>query len=136
MSGSISRGKNDPSQSLQMIERPLLTADELKALPKGNFVVMKTGVHPMKTKLKLFLDWGITFEKIYETEEKSHRKVYYADKEELEENIVRHTMALDVDDESADDETTETGKRGGTLHSPAMDSRDESAVKRKAIIRT
>ena len=136
MSGSISRGKNDPSQSLQMIERPLLTADELKALPKGNFVVMKTGVHPMKTKLKLFLDWGITFEKIYETEEKSHRKVYYADKEELEENIVRHTMALDLDDEAADDETTENGKRGGTLHSPAMDSRDESVVKRKAIIRT
>ena len=25
MSGSVSRGKNDPSQSLQMIERPLLT---------------------------------------------------------------------------------------------------------------
>ena len=119
-----------------MIERPLLTADELKALPKGNFVVMKTGVHPMKTKLRLFLDWGITFEKIYETEEKSHRKVYYADKEELEENIVRHTMALDLDDEAADDETTENGKRGGTLHSPAMDSSDESAVKRKAIIRT
>ena len=136
MSGSISRGKNDPSQSLQMIERPLLTADELKALPKGNFVVMKTGVHPMKTKLKLFLDWGITFEKIYETEEKSHRKVYYADKEELEENIVRHTMTLDVEDEVVDDENSETAKRGGTLHSPAMDPSDESAVKRKAIIRT
>lgn len=34
MSGSISRGKNDPSQSLQMMERPLLTADELKFLPR------------------------------------------------------------------------------------------------------
>jgi hypothetical protein len=68
---------------VQMIERPLLTADELKSLPKGNFVVMKIGVHPMKTKLRLFLDWGITFEKAYETAEKSHRKVYYADKEEL-----------------------------------------------------
>ena len=29
MSGSISRGKNDPSQSLQMIQRPLMTPDEL-----------------------------------------------------------------------------------------------------------
>ena len=28
MSGSVSRSKNDPSQSLQMIERPLLTPDE------------------------------------------------------------------------------------------------------------
>ncbi|MDD4624685.1 MAG: type IV secretory system conjugative DNA transfer family protein, partial [Bacilli bacterium] len=89
MSGSINRGKNDPSQSLQMMERPLLTADELKSLKKGNFVVMKTGAHPMQTKLKLFLDWGITFDKTYETEERSHRKVYYADKEELEENILK-----------------------------------------------
>ena len=54
MSGSVSRSKNDPSQSLQMIERPLLTADELKSMPKGQFVVMKTGVHPMRVKLKLF----------------------------------------------------------------------------------
>ena len=32
MSGSISRGKNDPSQSLQMIERPLMTPNELKSI--------------------------------------------------------------------------------------------------------
>ncbi|MHB8064108.1 MAG: VirD4-like conjugal transfer protein, CD1115 family [Ruminiclostridium sp.] len=135
LSGSISRGKNDPSQSLQMIERPLMTADELKSLPKGNFVVMKTGVHPMKTKLRLFLDWGITFEKAYETEEKSHRKVYYADKEELEENIIRQIMALEVEEEVSED-NTEEGKRGGTIHSPAMEQLEETSSKRKAIIRT
>ncbi len=135
MSGSISRGKNDPSQSLQMIERPLMTADELKSLPKGDFVVMKTGVHPMKTKLKLFLDWGITFDKTYETEEKSHRKVYYADKEELEENIIRHMMALDMDEEDAEDNDLDR-KRGGTLHSPAIEQTQEMASKRKSIIRT
>lgn len=135
MSGSINRGKNDPSQSLQMIERPLLTADELKSLPKGNFVIMKTGVHPMKTKLRLFLDWGITFEKTYETEEKSHRKVYYADKEELEENIIRQIMALEMEEEELDD-NTEEHKRGGTLHSPAMEQIEETSSKRKAIIRT
>ena len=32
MSGSISRGKNDPSQSLQMMERLLLTLDELMSM--------------------------------------------------------------------------------------------------------
>ncbi|KAF5047238.1 hypothetical protein DSECCO2_462440 [anaerobic digester metagenome] len=133
MSGSISRGKNDPSQSLQMIERPLLTADELKSLPKGNFVVMKTGVHPMKTRLGLFLDWGITFEKPYVTEEKSHRKVYYANKEELEENIMRQAMALEIEEEN---ETAEVRKRGGTLQSPAMEQSKESVSKRKTMIRT
>ncbi|GAB6106099.1 VirD4-like conjugal transfer protein, CD1115 family [Fusibacter bizertensis] len=136
MSGSISRGKNDPSQSLQMIERPLLTADELKSLSKGNFVVMKTGVHPMKTTLKLFLDWGITFDKTYETEEKSHRKVYYADKEELEENIIRHTMAVDMAGEDAEEENAGDHNRGGTLHSPTMEQAEEAASKRKSILRT
>jgi type IV secretion system protein VirD4 len=41
LSGSVSRGKNDPSQSLQMIERPLMTPDELKSMPKGRFIATK-----------------------------------------------------------------------------------------------
>lgn len=88
MSGSISRGKNDPSQSLQMMERPLMMPDELKSLPKGQFIVMKTGTHPMQTRLRLFLDWGITFDNVYEVSEKAERKVAYADKDELERRIV------------------------------------------------
>ena len=88
MSGSISRSKNDPSQSLQMMERPLMMPDELKSLPKGQFIVMKTGTHPMQTCLRLFLDWGITFDNVYEVPEKAERKVAYADKDELERRIV------------------------------------------------
>ena len=55
MSGSVSKGKNDPSQSLQMMERALMTPDELKALPKGEFIVMKTGTyeHPKTHRLLL-----------------------------------------------------------------------------------
>ena len=64
LSGSISRGKNDPSQSLQMMERALMTPDELKSIPKREFVVMKTGTHPMRTRLRLFLEWGITSENL------------------------------------------------------------------------
>lgn len=82
LSGSISRGK-DESQSLQMMERPLMSADELKAMPKGEFIVMKTGMHPMKVQLKLFLDWGITFGKPYEVPERAERSVHYASKQEL-----------------------------------------------------
>ena len=84
-------------------------------------------------------DWGITFDKTYETEEKSHRKVYYADKEELEENIIRHTMALDMneeDDIEDNDDKDEDCKRGGTLHSPANEQTEEMGSKRKSIIRT
>ena len=91
LSGSVSRGKNDPSQSLQMIERPLMTPDELKSIPKGEFVVMKTGTHPMQTRLRLFLDWGITFGKPYLLPEKAAREVAYANRQELEQAILnRH----------------------------------------------
>ena len=89
LSGSVSRGKNDPSQSLQMMERPLLTADELKSIPKGSFIVQKTGCHPMRTRLRLFLEWGITFEEEYRVEEQVARKVYYADRDALTRAIVR-----------------------------------------------
>ena len=75
LSGSVSRSKNDPSQSLQMMERPLMTPDELKSIPKGSFVVMKTGTHPMQTKLRLFLDWGISFGEPYITPEHAARPV-------------------------------------------------------------
>ncbi len=91
MSGSVSRGKNDPSQSLQMIERPLMTPDELKSMPKGQFVVMKTGVHPMRVKLKLFYKWGITFneDKPYTVVDNGNREVEYAEKSEIIDGIVQ-----------------------------------------------
>ena len=87
LSGSVSRGKNDLSQSLQMIERPLMTPDELKNMPKGQFVVMKTGFYPMKVNLKLFFKWGIEFEEEYEVSEHGNRKVVYAEKKEIMEGI-------------------------------------------------
>lgn len=66
-----------------------MTPDELKSMPKGSFIVAKTGVHPMKVKLRLFLDWGIRFGMPYEVPEKAQRFVAYADKQELEESIIR-----------------------------------------------
>ncbi len=86
LSGYISTGK-DKSQTLQMTERPLMTPDELKSIPKGQFVVMKTGSHPMRTRLRLFLDWGITFGEPYILEEKATRTVAYANKQELEDAV-------------------------------------------------
>lgn len=110
MSGSISRGKNDPSQSLQMMERPLMTPDELKSMPKGSFIVAKTGVHPMKVKLRLFLDWGIRFRKPYEVPEKAQRSVAYADKQELEESIIRrHYGTIVMDSEQPQGGGTSAG---------------------------
>ena len=165
MSGSVSRSKNDPSQSLQMIERPLMTPDELKSLPKGTFVVMKTGFYPMKVKLKLFFKWGIEFEEKYEVAENGNREVHYANRSELFNNIIQkyypHYLeqpATDSDfDEASDDKKkknenlktspdTEQTESEDTINSeqqndpteePENSSIEQSADKqRKVVIRT
>ncbi|WP_297301724.1 type IV secretory system conjugative DNA transfer family protein [uncultured Oscillibacter sp.] len=114
LSGSISKGKNDPSQSLQMIERPLMTPDELKSIPKGQFVVMKTGSHPMRTRLRLFLDWGITFGEPYILEEKAARTVAYASKQDLENAVFQSRISPSAIPEQAPPGVSRTGKGSGT----------------------
>ena len=90
LSGTVTRssGRDGGNRQLQMIERPLMTVDELKSMPKGHFIVMKTGCHPMKTRLKLFFKWGIAFEDAYSISEKSERKVQYADSKEVEAAVL------------------------------------------------
>ena len=114
LSGSISKGKNDPSQSLQMIERPLMTPDELKSIPKGQFVVMKTGSHPMRTRLRLFLDWGIIFGEPYILEEKAARTVAYASKQDLENAVFQSRVNISAIPEQAPPGVSRTGKGAGT----------------------
>lgn len=82
LSGSVTGGR-EKSQSLQMIGRPLMTVDELKSMPKGQFIVMKTGTHPMISKLKLYFKWGIKFEEEYCLPDKTARKVSYKERDEL-----------------------------------------------------
>ena len=131
MSGSVSKGKNETSQSLQMVERPLMTPDELKSIPKGEFVVMKTGTHPMRTRLRLFLDWGITFGEAYQTPERAQRRVYYADRRELEAAIIqRYQPELEDIPSSPKPSVANTMRRTGTLRRdgppPDADSRKAS----------
>ena len=87
LSGQVTRGKDSNSQNLQMMERALMTPDELKAMPKGQFVVMKTGTHPMQTRLRLYEEWGITFEEPYTIQDHGRRLVSYADRKMLEQRI-------------------------------------------------
>lgn len=86
LSGSVSHGR-EQSKSLQMIGRPLMTVDELKSMPKGQFIVMKTGTHPMISKLKLYFKWGITFGNPYLLPDKGARAVQYLERDELMREI-------------------------------------------------
>ena len=96
LSGSVSKGKKDPSQSLQMIERPLMTADELKSMPKGHFIFTKTGVKPMKTILRLFTLWKIKLDKKYEAELRYQRTVEYADIYKIESILKQQFHHVDL----------------------------------------
>lgn len=119
LSGSISRGKNDPSQSLQMMGRPLMSPDELKTLPKGHFILAKTGCCPMQTRLPLFLKWGIVFGEAYEVPERAAREVSYADRFELEQEILRRREDDMDDDGDGDLPLFPAARAGGQSHAPA-----------------
>ena len=71
-----------------MIARPLKTVDELKTLPRGQFIVMKTGTHPMQTEFQLYLKWGIEFGEPFSIPEKRIQDVKYADRVEIQKAIL------------------------------------------------
>ena len=129
MSGSVSRSKDNPSQSIQMIERPLMTSDELKSLPKGTFVVMKTGFYPMKVKLKLFYKWGIEFEERYEVMENGNRKVHYANRYELINEIIKAYQPQYLEEPATDSEFDEASgekKKNENLKTSSNEEQTES----------
>ncbi len=110
MTGSVSRSKNDPSQSLQMTERPLMTADELKSMKKGNFIVMKTGTHPFISKLKLFFKWGIDFDcEPYSVDDKGARKVEYTDKDTIEDRMLEKYPHQVLSEKAAPKDSSKSG---------------------------
>jgi type IV secretion system protein VirD4 len=126
LSGYVSQGGgNKPSQSLQMMARPLMTVDELKSMPKGYFIVMKTGCNPMKSRLKLFFHWGISFEDNYEIKEQSARKVKYADKIELESAIHKKYLK----EKESNGEIPPTPLNEGVLHVMQKENKGMKNVK-------
>lgn len=134
-SGSVSMGKDQPSQSLQMMERALMTPDELKSLPKGTFIVTKTGFFPMQVHLKLFFEWGIQFDKDpYVVPEKGNRAVAYADKKQLERAIMeKYPPSQEQVQREAEEEQRRAERIGKSSKTNAMMNKPHtgSAGKRK-----
>ena len=79
---------------------------------------MKTGTHPMKTRLRLFSDWGITFGSPYSVSEKAQREVAYANRRELEINIMKKSLTMSpkqVNDGATEDVGGETLTPNGKM---------------------
>ena len=122
--GYISKGKDNGSQSLQMMERPLMTPDELKSMPKGQFIVMKTGAHPMKVKLKLFFEWGISFGEPYTVPDKGNRPVPYAGKETLIQAILeKYPPAPVIEEVQGGSQESASGQKANAAASPKSDQK-------------
>ena len=71
----------------------------------------------MRTRLRLFLEWGITFEEPYIVPERADRAVAYANREDLERNLPQSNKAENADMRGA----YAVSGRGGIAHEPAVD---------------
>ena len=83
--GSVSRGaKHSNSTSYQMHGKPLMSEDEIRRMPKYNFVFSKTGMASFKTRLRRSPYWGINLENDkYVMETTSLKQVSYATRTSL-----------------------------------------------------
>lgn len=85
--GGASKGR-----SLQMQARPLKTAEEIKNMPKGDFIIMRTAdagntANPIQCHFDIFMDWGITLAHGKEEPDRPMPVVSYATKEEIVDSI-------------------------------------------------
>ena len=89
--------------------------------------------------IPLFLKWGIRFEEVYEVPEQAAREVVYADRLELEEEIVRRS---DFDEEDLWRGSVESGKLeeasflGGKAHGETAKEKQHKAATRRLPLRT
>ena len=83
----------------------------------------------MKTRLRLFLDWGITFGEPYQTPEHGQRKVYYAGRQELEAAIQnRYWTGPEQGPKSAQEEREQSrpSQKGRPVQRHMGDTRQEN----------
>ncbi len=124
-SGSVSHSggmdRSNSSRSLQMIQRPLLTADEIKTLAQNKWILMKSRSHPMITTMKRYNEWGIELDCPFQMNENSARKVKYADKDRLKMAVMMKYPPKQVLAEFNIDELEEPPARSSNRPLPLQD---------------
>lgn len=91
-SGSLSHSSNglerrNNSMSVQMIQKPLMTAEQILHMPDDQWILTKTRRYPMLTTMKRFNKWGIRLDCPFQMPEYAARTVLYADKDSLMEAV-------------------------------------------------
>lgn len=97
-SGSVSHSSNgserrNNSMSMQMIQQPLMTAEQILHMPENQWILTKTRQYPMLTVMKRFSEWGIQLDCPYHMPEFAARTVPYASAESLKQAIAKQYLS-------------------------------------------
>ena len=95
----------EQSSTQQMMEVPLMAPNELREMPKGEFVLLKTFCRSTKTHMPLFTEWGITLEEKYSMPERAIQEIKYMDVPELMKKLSKK-VASQGDESKKEDETS------------------------------
>lgn len=120
-SGSEKFSKNSTES---VVSVNLMTPEEVCTMPQGDFIVMRTGKHPMKVHFDIFLDWGIPkFEPDRSKRPIRNGTVRYASREEIESNIQKERIAAEMQN----DPLTDVFRKVISRHdSQTVDTQDET----------
>ena len=90
--GSVTTDGKTGEQSLseQMMEVPLMAPNELREMPRGEYVLLKTFCRSARTRMPLFTEWGITLEEKYHVPERAIREIKYMDVMELIDRLQKN----------------------------------------------
>lgn len=107
MTGSVSSNKmgGNVNKTLQMMQQPLMTPDQIRALKRGHFILLKTGMRPARLTLHFFSELGIEYPRntLYSATKRPARTVEYASKASLEAQLVKessHWRQIRLENES------------------------------------
>ncbi len=68
-----------------------MAPNELREMPRGEYVLLKTFCRSARTRMPLFTDWGITLEEKYHVPERLLRDIEYMDVKELIDRLKKKT---------------------------------------------
>lgn len=125
--GSVSHpgnGKNN-SKTDSMVSVNLMTADAIRTMNRGDFVVMRTGDHPIKCHFDLFLDWGIPpYKTSAERVAMKAQEVKYTSREDIEKAILNERANKKVSSMLTDTNIFEDIEKQATLEMQEDRERD------------
>lgn len=98
----------EQSSTQQMMEVPLMAPNELREMPKGEFVLLKTFCRSTKTHMPLFTEWGIELEEQYHMPERATREIKYMDVPALMEKLSRRKLTNQPETQASSEDDEES----------------------------